>query len=257
MARFDLSHTTDVIMSLEPTGLWIESRTIAQTKRIGGFAISYITIGAVGVVGNLFSAVALLQSKKTRQSFFNILLINQCFIDCATATILIASSSNVYDSEGNYGLQGVVKCFIWNNKVLLWSLFLSSTFNLLALNFERFLGIVFPIFHRTRITKFHIYIAVIFVWLSGFIYNLPLKISTSYVENGRCMHLKKWPNHGVQQFGGVWNSLLYLFIPVVFMVFVSISIMRVLHQRMKVKQSINDTMQQNDSKVRSTLRAKV
>ncbi len=247
--HFNLSHTTDTIFSIEPT----ESVPIAPSKRISDFAISYIIIGAVGVIGNLFSAAVLLRSKKTRQSFFNILLINQCFIDCATATILIASSFNVYNSGGNYGLQGKINCFIWNNKVLLWSLFLSSTINLVALNFERFLGIVFPIFHKTRLTKLHIYIATIFIWLSGFIYNLPLKIATSYVENGKCVHMKKWPNPSVQRFGGVLNSLLYLFIPVICMVFVSISIMRVLHQRMKVKPSVNDNTEQGDRKVKTSL----
>ena len=254
MKHFNLSHTTcttDTNFLLEPTGFLTESRQMAQTNKIGGFAISYITIGVIGIIGNLFSAFVLISSKKTRQSFFNILLINQCFIDCTTATILIGSSFNVYDSEGNYGLLGKIRCFIWNNKVLLWSLFLSSTFNLIALNFERYLGVVFPIFHKTKLTKLHVYITAIFVWLSGFIYNLPLKIATSYVENGKCVHMKKWPNHNVQQFGGVLNSLLYLFIPVICMVFVSVSIMRVLQQRSKVTQS-EITGGQSDGKVRVT-----
>ena len=201
-------------------------------QSLGIVSISYVVIGAVGVLGNAFAILILFKFKG--KNFFHLLLINQSFIDVTAATFLIALSSNTYNSFGNFGLAGKIYCFVWNNKVILWSLFLCSTLNLVVLNLERYLEVVYPIWHKVKLKRLHVYFTMVVVWLVGFAYNLVYKISSSYVQEGRCVHMKKWPSKTVQRFGGVLNALLYFFLPIIVMVYVTISIMRVLKERTKV-----------------------
>ena len=213
----------------------IKQKSNSTTQGIGAIAISYIAIGVVGVVGNFFAAFILLKFRK--KNFFHLLLLNQCFIDVAASAFLVALSSNTYDSGGNFGLSGQLYCFLWNNKVILWSLFLCSTLNLVALNLERYMEVVFPIVHKTKLIRIHVYVLMALVWMAGFVYNLALKIPTSYVENGKCIHMRRWPSKAAQRFGGVLNALLYFFIPVIIMILLTIAIVRVLKRRVKVANS--------------------
>ena len=167
----------------------IKQKSNSTMQGIGAITISYIAIGVVGVIRNCFAAFILLKFRK--KNFFHILLLNRCFIDVVALAFLVTLSSNMYDAGGNFGLSGQLYCFLWNNKVILWSLFLCLTLNLVALNLEHYMEVMFPIVHKTKLKCIHIYVLMALVWLAGFIYNLALKISTSYVENGKCIHMKR------------------------------------------------------------------
>ena len=39
---------------------------------------------------------------------------------------------------------GLVRCYLWDSKAQLWSWLLSSTYNLVALNIERWISLIFP-----------------------------------------------------------------------------------------------------------------
>ncbi len=70
-------------------------------------------------------------------------------------------------------------------------------------------------------------------WLGGPLYSVPRKLSINHIEDGTCY--QRWPDKDLHTFAGVVNTCLYLFIPVGIMVFVGVSILRVLNNRMKVK----------------------
>ncbi len=48
-------------------------------------------------------------------------------------TITIRDANSVHTT----GLLGDVECLLWNTKFLLWGLFVSSTWNIVTLTFER------------------------------------------------------------------------------------------------------------------------
>ena len=232
--RVNFNHTVNdssLPHSVKSTEVKLLNSDITK-QGLGIVSISYIIIIVVDVLGNLFAILILFKFKG--KNFFHLLLINQSFIDVIAATFLIALSINTYNSFGNFGLTGKIYCFIWNNKVILRSLFLCSTLNLVVLNLERYLEVVFPIWHKTKLKRLHVYFTIVVVWLAGFAYNLVYKISSSYVHHGRCVHMKKWPSKTVQRFGGVLNAILYFCLPIIVMVYVTISIIRVLKRRTKV-----------------------
>ena len=213
-----------------------ENENEKSISSVDGVSISYIFIGVVGILGNLFATFILVKFKK--KNFFHILLINQCLVDCLTSAFLVATSLNsLYNSSGNFGLRGTLNCFLWNNKIILWSLFLCSTYNLVAVNLERYLEVVFPIFHKTKLSRIHLCVVLIIVWSIGFVYNLAYKTPTSFIQDGVCMYLKKWPSESIRRFVGILNAVLYFFIPVFVMTFVSLSIVRVLKRRTQVGNS--------------------
>ena len=39
---------------------------------------------------------------------------------------------------------GVLKCYLWDSKAQLWSFIVSSTYNMVVLNVERWLSLIFP-----------------------------------------------------------------------------------------------------------------
>lgn len=43
---------------------------------------------------------------------------------------------------------GILNCYIWDSKHLLWSFVFSSIYNLLFINLERWISLMFPLFHK-------------------------------------------------------------------------------------------------------------
>jgi hypothetical protein len=44
-------------------------------------------------------------------------------------------------------------CRMWFTKFPLWGMLISSTYGMLALTFERYTGIVHPLWHKTKFSK--------------------------------------------------------------------------------------------------------
>ena len=51
----------------------------------------------------------------------------------------------------HYGWSGSLRCKLWSSKPLLWSFMMSSTMNLMAINLERYISVVYPVLHRASI----------------------------------------------------------------------------------------------------------
>ena len=63
----------------------------------------------------------------------------QSLIDLAVSFVLLLTTLTIKDhfKIHNNGILGWMECRLWNTKSLLWGLFKSSTWNLVALTFER------------------------------------------------------------------------------------------------------------------------
>ena len=68
----------------------------------------------------------------------------QSILDFAVSSMLFIDSVTVGDTYliHHKGILGELECRLWNSQLLLWGFFLSSTWNLVTLTFERF-GILF------------------------------------------------------------------------------------------------------------------
>ena len=181
--------------------------------------IIYITIGAVGLTGNGLTIIVLCSSKTLRNKATNMFLINQSIIDTMSSVFLVSHSSVEYNSTGLSGIGGDIVCRLWYSKVFMWSAFLVSTYNLLALTIERYFQVIHPITHKTSFGKQQILIAMAMAWVFGVCYQFLMVLPTSGLLNGVCVYLKIWPPGKVNVFVGVLTAFVKYIAPLVIMIY--------------------------------------
>ncbi len=121
-----------------------------------------------------------------------------------------------------------------------------STYNLVCFNIERWFAITFPIKHMALVTKKHIVIICIHVWLVCIIYNLARFISTTQIiENGVCYWWSNWTgNPYLYEFAQILHIVLWFVLPFICLVFTNTSILLYIRRRNKKWQS-NKPLQLN------------
>ena len=110
-------------------------------------------------------------------------------------------------------LQANVYCRLWGSPFLMYGLLLSSTYNLVAISVERYLGIVKPFWHKVSFTHNRVMLSIVAIWLFGvsyafFVIALPLRMA-----DGECQPAKHWPSRGVQTFVGSITLCISLVLP--------------------------------------------
>ena len=183
--------------------------------------IVYILIGCAGMLLNALVVVVLMKAKQLRRKTTNMFIVNQSVIDFFASLFLVATSMNNYNSAGYGGLAGEFYCRIWEMKVPMWSLFMSSTYNLVALTTERYLQVIHPIKHKTSFGEKQAIVMMAMAWLIGPVYNFPLTGLTSGISpvDGTCLHMTEWPSDNVRHLCGVLTFILEFALPLFVLVF--------------------------------------
>ncbi len=194
--------------------------------------ILYNIIGVVGAICNLL-VVIVIASSKLRKTYFNMFILNQSCIDVVVNLVLIG----VANLTGNVGLNGssaMAYCLLWQSRLFVWGLLISSTYNLVALTLERYTEVVHPIWHRNNLNGKKVLISVICIWVvSLVIQGIPL-FATTRIINKKCVTYTVWPSRGHQQLFGIVWVFLKLFIPVVILTYAYCHIAMILHDRLKI-----------------------
>ena len=195
-------NTVSVVESVsEPSGLLNTSDVEVNTD--GAFGSSsiieklYISIGIIGMTGNLFVIIVILNIKSMRKKLTNIYIVNQSVLDFSVSLFMVASST----ASGTIpwgGLAGSLYCKIWLTKYPLWSLLDSSTYNLVVLSVERYFEVVHPIRHKISFNKNRAIASIVFAWLMGPIINIYF-FPTSGIVGGECFVYAFWPNDSFQR----------------------------------------------------------
>ena len=185
--------------------------------------MSYITyaIGGVGLIGNTFVVIVIMKTISMRKQLANIYITNQGVIDALSSFSLILSIAFEDDGRTYHTLLDDLKCRMWFTRLPLWSLFTSSTYNLIILTMERYLSIVHPIWHKTELTKKKVIVSIIFVWLFGNAYNAAFILPTSgLTADGYCRVLIFWPNRLWRNAAGVLIIVIQYILPLFIFIFV-------------------------------------
>ena len=148
--------------------------------------IAFGLIAMVGIVGNAVVIFVIIRSVSMREKFTNILILNQSSIDLATSLVLLLTKTLPISKTNLSGLGGDILCRFWLNEMPLWSLMVSSSYSLMAITFERYLGIVHPLLHYTSFTKRHVVLLAIAAWFPGPILMSCFWVPTYAIVNGRC-----------------------------------------------------------------------
>ena len=186
----------------------------------------YYFIGSVGILTNAFVLVALLNSKTLRRKVANMYIINQSCIDLSASVMLVVSYLDVTVDYTKPG--GAFICLIWRTAVLLWSLMISSTYNLVLVSIDRYLQIVHPVWHKNQMTTCIAKGMLAFAWLSGFVWKLPTVLATSRVVDGVCYSMAFWPSELMQNAVGILGIIFQFFLPLGILIFTYTKIILVL-----------------------------
>ncbi len=184
--------------------------------------VLYVVIGTVGIMGNSFAIFILSTSTSIKKRMTTVLLINQSVVDllCSVLVALNSYSSKALGSlHVTMGLD--LYCKLIGSGIFLWGFIVSSTWNLVFINTERYLSVVFPIFHKTKLRKRHLIILAGVVGIFGPIYDIILFVPTSTysVDWNNCAIGTVVPSQAVGTLMGVINISVQMFIPVGLMIF--------------------------------------
>ena len=147
----------------------------------------------------------ILHSASMRRKFTNIVILNQSCIDMLTSMVILITKTLNVSNENLSGMGGDILCKFWLNELTLWSLMVSSSYSLIALTLERYMGIVYTLRHYTSFSKINVLLLATTAWLSGSILMLGYMVPTSGVIKSHCHYvaifaIPSWKVFGVALF---------------------------------------------------------
>lgn len=105
--------------------------------------------GCLGLLLNVLCLVVIFTYSPMRRSLTNVFIANLavadstasllCILEYATEDVRLLNKNDSYDQ---------VICRLWNSKCCLWTALFTSVYCVVALTFERYIGIVHPFWHR-------------------------------------------------------------------------------------------------------------
>ena len=185
-------------------------------------------IGSMGVIGNIFVFIVLSSSSTLRKNRTNKLIMHQSIIDFLGSLFLILTWTIDPDIQGNYAY-----CVIWVTKLHFWIFLITSTYSLLLITIERYLGVVYESWYKNKVTDRHMIVCISIVWILIIGFTSAMAISTSAIgSDGSCM-IYSYPSLSVKQGIGVLIFTVDFLLPIVVHIFCYIRIFRTLWIRNK------------------------
>ena len=146
-------------------------------------SLGFLIIGIIGILANSFVIMILGSSVKIRMKLVNTLIIHQSFIDFLASVALVGTAHlSAGDPHGLEGVHADIYCYFVMSKWPLWVMMLTSSFSLMFLNIERYISIVYPIFHHTKITRKNVLMFLLIVWFLGLLEEC--LVASSFVSVG-------------------------------------------------------------------------
>ncbi|XP_022108910.1 neuropeptide Y receptor type 2-like [Acanthaster planci] len=177
-------------------------------------------ISCLATLGNSAVIVVMLVRHKVFSSFTNRLILHQSFIDAAAgvvfycSTVLKRPSTVVVSQEGNTA-DRLVCSFLFSD-YFLWSLNVTSTYNLVIISLERFMGTCHPLKHRKHMNTTLKLGAVVTSWGVGFVYSFHLTLLVEPIR-GRCQFVAV--SHAMKICIGVLAFTVEYVLPILTMVY--------------------------------------
>ena len=200
--------------SLSPSSSDIND-TVQGTSVHQTLVIINYCIGSLGLIGNILVMIVLSSSSTLKKIRTNKLIMNQSIIDFLGSLFLILTTAINPDIQGNFAY-----CVIWVTKLPFWALMVSSTYSLLLITIERYLGVVHSSWYKRKITDRHMIFSISMVLILVIVKTSSHSISSSNIDlDGSCMVYSVYSSLNVKRAVGVFIFTVNFLIPIVVHVF--------------------------------------
>ena len=168
--------------------------------------LTRIAVLLVGVVGLLDNGVALFAIKSVaavRKRLGNLYVIHQCVVDLLCSLSLMMHYLFFLISPQLEGYQGVVLCKIMGSEALMWTAWGVSTFNLILVNVDRYICIVFPNQYKFVSSNRVKWGCIATAWLVAVGIFPTVQVLTTDIVDGVCYINAVWPSPKLSQIWGI------------------------------------------------------
>ena len=178
-------------------------------------SLGFLIVESIGILSNLVAICVLGSSAKIRRKLVNTLIIHRSVIDLLASIALVGMAHlDGTDQHGLEGLHAEIYCYFVMNEFPLWGMMDVSSFSLMFLNIERYISIVFPIYHDTKVTRKKVIMFLPIVWILG-ISEVAWACSALTAENGACA----FGSQQIFEMAIVAFLVLHFFLPVILVLF--------------------------------------
>ena len=186
-------------------------QNLSEQHRI--LEILVILMGCIGTLANGLVVHVLSRSDQQKKSV-HIFIINQLALDLFSSVAVILTYIWKLADVRLYGTLNFVLCLIIGSEDVLWIGLNGSIINMTFMTIERYIKIVFPIFHRNHYNKWITYFLMALAWATGFLMNFPAVYTTTDFSNGNCLAYTIYPSVEFGVFVGMYFLFFEYIIPI-------------------------------------------
>ena len=187
---------------------------------------AYIILGSLGVIDNAFVCLVMLRYRNVFNSSTNKLIIHQSFVDFVGSILFLLRQLLLIFPPDN--ILGSLYCKLWWSDWPQYGMFVTSTYNLVAISLDRYFVMYQRVRHRSMFSSRRLKMVMAASWMCGWI-SMAHIIPVAYTINGACdLH---WPSPVIQTIMGFMILLVTFIIPSAIIIVAYTKIILKLHKR--------------------------
>jgi len=174
------------------------------------------TIATLGILLNTFTIAIIGLYKPMHKQWTSYFIINQSVIDTLAAVFLLFSTAFPNDlrrrTPGN--LDDEILCRIWFAQIPMYACLINSIYGIVGVSFERFLAVVYPIWHKAKFTRKEAAGVMVVSWVVGPCLYIPYSGFTSALTpDGLCSIFNNYGSVRLRQFSAIFGFIIVYFFP--------------------------------------------
>jgi len=190
--------------------------------------ITYILVAIFGVCGNLLSLTVICTHPPIRKRLPNYYFINQTIADLLVSILLIPGNTVGLIP---YGYSTILLCYLWQSRAIFVGVFDVSVYCIAALSVERYLEVVYPIWHKLNVTKVKVIVTIVVIWILAILYRYAYSLPPTRAVNGVCIIAAFYPSTFASSLGGLINWFIEFLFPLSLILFCYIQMWRALRNK--------------------------
>ena len=192
--------------------------------------ILYTVTSSFGVITNTLALCLFMYKRALLYGTMNILILNQVILDLAVSISILGYTLQTLPTDLSDDLDDNLYCILWLSKMPRWILFVNSTYNVVAITFDRYVAICHPIWYRTKYAPWKLSVIIIAVWLTGPVFEGIHYAFTSHIANRTCIYFS-YESTTASVIAGVTYFVYSYIVPFGLILFGHIQILRTLKSR--------------------------